>query len=115
MSCLAGRFFIAEPPQKSRLGFVAVHSLSHVQFFATPWMGARQASLSFTISQSLLKFMSTQSVMPSKHLILCRPLLLLPSVLPSIRVFSNESHHGELSPVPLPPVSCFFLTVTSLG
>ena len=72
-------------------GFVVVHSISWVQLSVTLWSGARQASLSFTISQNLLKFMSTQSVMPSKHLILCRPLLLLPSVLPSIRVFSNES------------------------
>ena len=57
----------------------------------TPWTAARQVSLSFTISQGLLKLMSTESVMPSNHLILCRPLLLLPSVFPSIRVFSNES------------------------
>ena len=56
-----------------------------------PWTAARQAPLSFTISRSLLKLMSIESVMPSNHLILCRPLLLLPSVLPSIRVFSNES------------------------
>ena len=58
---------------------------------ATPWTAARQASLSITISWSLLKLMSTKSVMPSNHLILSRPLLLLPSILPSIRVFSNES------------------------
>ena len=58
---------------------------------ATPWTAARQASVSFTISQSLLKFMSTKSVMPSNHLILCHPLLLLPSIFPSIRVISNES------------------------
>ena len=64
---------------------------SHVQFFATPWTAAHRSSLSFTISQSLLKFMSIESVMPSNHLILCRPLLLLPSVFPSIRVFSSES------------------------
>ena len=57
----------------------------------TPWTAARKASLSFTISQSLLKLMSIESVMPSNHLILCRPLLLLPSLCPSIRVFSNES------------------------
>ena len=56
----------------------------------TPWTAARQASLSFTISQSLLKLISIESVMPSNHLILCRPLLLLPSIFPSIRVFSNE-------------------------
>ena len=58
---------------------------------ATPWTAAHQASLSFAISQSLLKLMSIESVMPSNHVILCRPLLLLPSVFPSIRVFSNES------------------------
>ena len=62
-----------------------------VQLFVTPWTAAHQASLSFTISQSLLKFMSIESVMLSNHLILCHPLLLLPSVFPIIRVFSNES------------------------
>ena len=72
------------------LGSVVVQSLSCGQLFATPWTAARQASLSFTISWSLLKLMSTESVMPSNHLILCYPLLLLPSVFPSIRVFSNE-------------------------
>ena len=66
-------------------------SLSHVQHFATPWTAACQASLSITNSWSLLKLMSTEPVMPSNHLILCRPLLLLPSIFPSIRVFSNES------------------------
>ena len=66
-------------------------SLSRVQLFATPWMTARQASLSITNSQSSLKLTSIESVMPSTHLILCRPLLLLPSIPPSIRVFSNES------------------------
>ena len=70
---------------------VAFQSLSHVRLFATPWTAARQASLSFTISQSLLKLMSIESVMPSDHLILCRPLLLLPSIFPSIRVFFSES------------------------
>ena len=64
--------------------------LSHGQFFATPWTAAHQASLSFTISCSLLSLMSIESVMPSNHLILCRPLLLLLSVFSSIRVFSNE-------------------------
>ena len=68
----------------------SVHSLSRVRLFVTPWTAAHQASLSFIVSKSLLKFMSTESVMLSKHLILCHPLLLLPSVLPSIRVFSNE-------------------------
>ena len=68
-----------------------VQSLSRVQLFAIPWTAAHQASLSFTISQSLLKLVSIESVMPSNHLILCHPLLLLPSVFPSIRDFSNES------------------------
>ena len=68
-----------------------VQSLSCVQHFAIPWTAALQASLSFTISQSLLKLMSIESVMPSNHLILCHPLLLLPSIFPSIRVFSSES------------------------
>ena len=67
-----------------------VQSLSHVQLFATLWTTAHQASLSITISRSLLKLMSIESVMPSNHLILCHP-LLLPSVFPSTRVFSNES------------------------
>ena len=66
-------------------------SLSCVQFFASPWTAACQASLSFTLSRSLLRFMSIGSVMPSNHLILCRPLLLLPSTFPSIKVFSIES------------------------
>ena len=68
-----------------------VQSLSRVRLFATPWTEARQASLSFTISQSLLKLMSMELVMPSNRLILCHPLLLLPSIFPSIRVFSKES------------------------
>ena len=68
----------------------SVQLLSCVQLFATPWTAACQASLSITNSQSLLKLISIESVMPSSHLILCRPLLLLPSVFPSIRVFSNE-------------------------
>ena len=67
-----------------------VQSLSHVQLFATPWISAHQASLSFSISWSLLKLMSIESVMPSNCFILCRPFLLLPSIFPSIRVFSNE-------------------------
>ena len=71
--------------------FSSIQLLSHVQLFATPWTAAHQASLSITNSQNLLKLMSIESVMPSKHLILCRPLLLLPSIFPSIRVFSNES------------------------
>ena len=69
----------------------SVQSLSCVRPFVTPWTAAHQASLSFTISQSLLKLISTESVMLSNHLILCCPLLLLPSIFLSIRVFSNES------------------------
>ena len=70
---------------------IVVQSLSHVQLFATPWTAAHLTSLSFTISWSLFKLMSIESVMPSKHLLLCHHLLLLPSILPSTRVFSNES------------------------
>ena len=71
--------------------FTSVQSISRVQFFATPWTAAHQASLSMTNSQSLPKLMSIELVMPSNHLILCLPLLLLPSIFPSIRVFPNES------------------------
>jgi len=70
---------------------LSVQLLSHIWLFATPWTSARQASLSITNSRSLLKLMSIESVMPSNHLILCHPLLLLPSIFPSIRVFTNES------------------------
>ena len=76
-----------------KVQFSSVQLLSHVWLFATPWTAARQASLSVTNSRSPLKPMSTVSVMPSSHLILCRPLLLLPPIAPSIRVFSNESTH----------------------
>ena len=69
---------------------VVVQSVSCVRLFATPWTAARQASLSITNSRSLLKLMSIESAMPSNHFILGRPLLLLPSIFPSIRVFSNE-------------------------
>ena len=69
----------------------SVQSLGYVRLFLTPWTAARQASLSITNSRSLLKFMSIESVMPSNHLIFCHPLLLPPSIFPSIRVFSNES------------------------
>ena len=69
---------------------VFVQSLSRVRLCGNPWTAARQAPLSFTVSRSLLKFMSTESAMLSNHLTLCRPLLLLPSVFPSIRVFSSE-------------------------
>ena len=71
--------------------FSSVQSLSRVRLFATPWISACQASLSITNSRSLLKLMSIESVMPSSHLILCRPLLLLPSIPPGFRVFSKES------------------------
>ena len=71
--------------------FSLVQSLSCVRLFVTPWTAARQASPSITSSWSLLKLMSIVTVMPSNHIILCHPLLLLPSVFPSIRVFSNES------------------------
>ena len=80
---LAGRFFTIQ--------FSSVQSLSCVQLFVTPWTTARQASLSITNSRSLLRLMSIELVMPSNHLILCHPLLLLPSIFPSMRVFSNES------------------------
>ena len=70
--------------------FVVVQLLSHIRLFETPWTATCQASLSISNSWSLLRFMSTESVMPSNHLILCCPLFLLPSVFPSIRVFSNE-------------------------
>ena len=80
---LAGGFFTTQ--------FSSVQSLSRVRLFETPRIAARQASLSITNSWSLLKLMSIKSVMPSSHLILCRPLLLLPPVPPSIRVFSSES------------------------
>ena len=71
--------------------FSSVQSLSHVRLFVTPWTAARQSSLSITNSRSLSKLMSTESVMPSNHLILRCPLLILPSIFPSIRVFSDES------------------------
>ena len=80
--------FLASLPNSQ---FSSVQLLSHVQLFVTPWTAAQQVSLSITISQSILKLMSTESVMPSNHLILCRPLLLPSSIFPSIRVFSNES------------------------
>ena len=73
------------------MSFSSVQSLSCVQLFVTPWITAHQASLSITNARSLLKLMSIKSVMPSSHLILCRPLLLLPPISPSISIFSNES------------------------
>ena len=81
-----------KPPGKPLYIFVAfVQLLNHARLFATRWTAACQAFQSFTVSLSLLRLMSIELVMPSCHLILCRPLLLLPSVFPSIRVFSNES------------------------
>ena len=89
VSCIGGGFLTTSATWQ--LPFNSVQLLNHVQLFATPWTAARQASLSITNSRSLLKLMSIESVMPSNHLILCRPLLLLPSIFPSIRVFSNDS------------------------
>ena len=80
-----------EGSPKSETQFSLIQSLSCVRLFVNPWTAACQASLSITNSRSLPKLMSIESVMPSNHLILCRPLLLLPSIFPSIRVFSNES------------------------
>ena len=78
-----------QPLPSPTMSSCLAQSLSHVQIFANPWTAARQVSLSFTISQSLLKLMSIELVMPSNHLALCPP-LLLPSIFASIRVFSNE-------------------------
>ena len=83
--------------------FSSVQSLSRVRLFATPWIAARQASVSITISRSSLSLTSIESVMPSSHLILGRPLLLLPPIPPSIRVFSNESTLQDLLKTSLPP------------
>ena len=88
-SILAGEFFTTEPPGKPSCS-CSVQLLSPVRLFATPWTVACQGSLSITNSQSLHKLMSIESVMPSNHLIFCRPLLLPPSVFPSISVFSKE-------------------------
>ena len=92
VSCIAGGFFTSWAPREAPWSqFSPVQSLSHVWLFPTPWTAAHQASLSITNSQSPPKPMSIVSVIPSNHLILCRPLLLLPSIFPNIRVFSNES------------------------
>ena len=85
------KFLLKQQEQKWDHLFIVLQLLSCVQLFATPWTAACQASLSFINSWSLLKLMSIESVMPSNHLILCRPLLFLPSIFSSIRVFSNES------------------------
>ena len=85
-----GSLLLAPPVDVLQWAYFVVQSLSCVWLFATPWTATLQASLSFTVSQSLLKLMSIESVMPPKHLILCHP-LLQPSIFPSISVFSNES------------------------
>ena len=91
-SCIAGRFFTIWATREAlRYRFRSVQSLSYVWLFVTPWAAACQASLSITNSQSLLKLISIEFVIPSNHFILCHPLLLLPSIFPSIRVFSKES------------------------
>ena len=101
---------------------VVVQSLSHVWLFVTPWTTARQVSLSFTISWSLLKFLSIELMKPSNHLILCHP-LLLPSIFPSIRVFSNKSAlcirlsqsiGASTSVLPVNIQGCFPLELTDL-
>ena len=85
------RFIKKKKRTGNRTAISSIQSLSRVQLFVTPWTAACQASLSITNFQSLLKLMSIESVMPSNHLILFHPLLLPPSIFPSIRVFSNES------------------------
>ena len=90
VSYIAGRFFTTWATREAQFLY-SVQSLNRVQLFATPWIAARQASLSITNSRSSLRLTSIESVMPSSHLFLCRPLLLLPTIPPSIRVFSNES------------------------
>ena len=100
-----------------------VQLLSHAQHFATPWTAARQASLSFTLFQSLLKPMSIELMMASNHLILCHALLLLPSIFPSIRVFSielavctgSQSIGASASVLPMNIQGCFPLGFTHLG
>ena len=82
---------IREMQIKTKMRYPSAQSLSHARLFATPWIAAHQASMSITNFWSLLKLTAIESVMPSNHLILCHPLLLLPSIFPSIRVFSNES------------------------
>ena len=101
--------------------YIFAQSLGYVQLLATPWTAARQASLSITNSRSLLKLVSIESVMPSNHLVLCHPLLLPPSILPSIRVFSNGIYVSMLfsqiippSPSPTLPKSHFFMLVSPL-
>ena len=90
-TCFPNRTFLPRSPVMGLFVFSSVQWLSRVRLFATPWTAAGQASLSITNSRNLPKLLFTESVMPSKHLILCRPLLLPPSIFPSIRVFSSES------------------------
>ena len=91
VNCIADGFFTHWATWETQVRFSSVQSLSCVQLFGTLWTAACQASLYITNSRSLPKLMSIESVMPSNHLILCHPLLLLPSIFPNIRVFSNES------------------------
>ena len=91
VSCWAGGFFTAEPPGKPYLFIFVVQLLSCVPLFVTPWTAIRQASLSFTISWRLLKLISIELLMPSNHLSLCRSQLLLLSIFPSIRIFSESA------------------------
>ena len=93
-------------PQNNFVIPSSVQSLSFVPLFATLWTVVRQASLSITNSQCLLKLMSIESVMPSNHLILCRPLLFPPSTFPSIRIFSNEGAQGPLILCHTPELTC---------
>ena len=91
ISMIYPSIYISYIPYKLNFSISSAELLSCIWFFATPWSAARQASLSITNSWSPPKPMSIESVMPSNHLILCHPLLLLPSIFPSIRIFSNES------------------------
>ena len=93
VSCIAGRFFTIQATREANdhHQFSSVHSLSRVWLFATPWTAAHQASLSITNSRNWPKLMTIESVMTSNHLILCYPLLLLPSIFSNIRIFSSES------------------------
>ena len=100
---------LPSPQSKLLVQFSSVQSLSRVWLFATPWTAAHQASLSITNYWSRSKPMSTESVMPSNHLILCRPLLLLPSIFPSISVFSNESTRS----IRWPKYWCFSINISS--
>ena len=91
LSALNGCLEILSPMNLETSSISSVQSLSHIRLFVTPWTAAHPASLSISKSWSLLKLMCMESMMPSNHLILCHPLLLFPSIFPSIRVFSNES------------------------